>query len=213
MSAAGPRFRRLAVDVKSRGVCLALIQQLACPVVRVRRLDVRAAQLGAVEKVQLFEAIARMRSKAAALVRSGSALSLTDMAKQFGAEGLQGPRRRARGRGRHPPPPRARRAASTGTTPQRSRTPSRRVTAGTRGTHRADPRPRSGGSGLAGRASTMSGASMMSVARRRSTSTSGIIRRWDAGRSVHRRARGGGIDRYVEPGELRGGRTGSDGDC
>ena len=55
--------------------------------VRVRRLDVRAAQLGAVEKVQLFEAIARMRSKAAALVRSGSALSLTDMAKQFGAEG------------------------------------------------------------------------------------------------------------------------------
>ena len=57
---------------------------------------------------------------------------------------------------------------------------SRRVTAGTRGTHRADPRPRSGGSGLAGRASTMSGASMMSVARRRSTSTSGIIRRWDA---------------------------------
>ena len=87
MSAAGPRFRRLAVDVKSRGVCLALIQQLACPVVRVRRLDVRAAQLGAVEKVQLFEAIARMRSKAAALVRSGSALSLTDMAKQFGAEG------------------------------------------------------------------------------------------------------------------------------
>ena len=87
MSAAGSRFRRLAVDVKSRGVCLALIQQLACPVVRVRRLDVRAAQLGAVEKVQLFEAIARMRSKAAALVRSGSALSLTDMAKQFGAEG------------------------------------------------------------------------------------------------------------------------------
>ena len=87
MSAAGSRFRRLAVDVKSRGVCLALIQQLACPVVRVRRLDVRAAQLGAVEKVQLFEAIARMRSKAAALVRSGSALSLTDMAKQFGAGG------------------------------------------------------------------------------------------------------------------------------
>ena len=56
----GSRFRRLAVDVKFRGVCLALIQQLACPVVRVRRLDVRAAQLGAVEKVQLFEAIARM---------------------------------------------------------------------------------------------------------------------------------------------------------
>lgn len=87
MSAAGSRFRRLAVDVKSRGVCLALIQQLACPVVRVRRLDVRAAQLGAVEKVQLFEAIARMRSKASALVRSGSALSLTDMTNQFGAGG------------------------------------------------------------------------------------------------------------------------------
>jgi hypothetical protein len=87
MSAAGSRFRRLAVDVKSRGVCLALIQQLACPVVRVRRLDVRAAQLGAVEKVELFGAIARMRSKAAALVRSGSALSLTDIANEYGASG------------------------------------------------------------------------------------------------------------------------------
>ena len=135
MSAAGSRFRRLAVDVKSRGVCLALIQQLACPVVRVRRLDVRAAQLGAVEKLQLFEAIARMRSKAAALVRSGSALSLTDMAKQFGAGGAS--RASAAGRRARRTPSAAscsRRAASTGTTPPRSPTPSRRVTAGTRGT-------------------------------------------------------------------------------
>ena len=42
VSAASPKFRRLAVDVRSRGVCPALLSQLQSPVVRVRRLDVRA---------------------------------------------------------------------------------------------------------------------------------------------------------------------------
>jgi hypothetical protein len=57
------------------------VQQLASPVVRVRRLDVRAASLSAVEKVELFAAIARLRSKAAEIVRSASTVSLSEMAR------------------------------------------------------------------------------------------------------------------------------------
>ncbi len=63
VSAAGPRFRKLVVDVKSRGVCGALVAQLASPVVRVRRLEVRATALTPEEKSTLFDALRRLRAE------------------------------------------------------------------------------------------------------------------------------------------------------
>lgn len=86
MCAVGPKFRRLVVDIKSRGVCAALIHQLGSPLVRVRRLDVRRAALGFEEKEKLFAAVARLRSETACeLKRIASAPSLLDLAA-FGKE-------------------------------------------------------------------------------------------------------------------------------
>ena len=87
MCAVGPKFRRLVVDIKSRGVCAALIHQLGSPLVRVRRLDVRRApRSGFEEKEKLFAAVARLRSETACeLKRIASAPSLLDLAA-FGKE-------------------------------------------------------------------------------------------------------------------------------
>ena len=78
VSAASPKFRRLAVDVRSRGVCPALLSQLQSPVVRVRRLDVRAASLAPAEKIALFDAARRLRGRAAEMRRATSSQSLSD---------------------------------------------------------------------------------------------------------------------------------------
>ena len=78
VSAASPKFRRLAVDVRSRGVCPALLSQLQSPVVRVRRLDVRAASLAPAEKIALFDAARRLRGRAAEMRRATSSQSLND---------------------------------------------------------------------------------------------------------------------------------------
>jgi hypothetical protein len=82
VSAASPKFRRLAVDVRSRGVCPALVSQLQSPVVRVRRLDVRAASLAPAEKTALFDATRRLRGRAAEMRRSASSQSLCDEAER-----------------------------------------------------------------------------------------------------------------------------------
>ena len=82
VSAASPKFRRLAVDVRSRGVCPALVSQLQSPVVRVRRLDVRAASLAPAEKTALFDATRRLRGRAAEMRRSASTQSLRDEAER-----------------------------------------------------------------------------------------------------------------------------------
>ena len=82
VSAASPKFRRLAVDVRSRGVCPALVSQLQSPVVRVRRLDVRAASLAPAEKTALFDATRRLRGRAAEMRRSASTQSLCDDAER-----------------------------------------------------------------------------------------------------------------------------------
>jgi len=87
LSAAGPRFRRLTVDVRSRGVCAALVEQLTSPVVRVRHLEVRLASLGDEEKVHLFAAIARMGEQRGRALRSSSAVSLTDLASFVSGRG------------------------------------------------------------------------------------------------------------------------------
>ena len=78
VSAASPKFRRLAVDVRSRGVCPALLSQLQSPVVRVRRLDVRAASLAPAEKMALFDAARRLRGRAAEMRRATSSQSLSE---------------------------------------------------------------------------------------------------------------------------------------
>ena len=77
----GPHLRYLGVDVRSRGVCAALVQHLASPVVRVRRLDVRAARLAHAEKLELFAAVARLRSKAAMIRSVSSSSNLCDLSK------------------------------------------------------------------------------------------------------------------------------------
>ena len=51
------------MDLKSRGVCGALVAQLASPVVRVRRLEVRATALTPEEKSTLFDALRRLRAE------------------------------------------------------------------------------------------------------------------------------------------------------
>jgi hypothetical protein len=60
VSASGPKLETFSVDVRARGACGALTQQLTSPVVRVRRLDVRAgaAALAAEDKKRLFAAVA-----------------------------------------------------------------------------------------------------------------------------------------------------------
>lgn len=98
ISAAGPKFRRLAVDVKSRGVSPALVQQLASPLVRVRRLEVRAATLGDVEKAELFSAVARLRGRASEMARSSSCVSLSS-SFGFGAGAAGGDDGEAEARG------------------------------------------------------------------------------------------------------------------
>jgi hypothetical protein len=77
----GPSLRYLGVDVRSRGVCAALVQHLASPVVRVRRLDVRAARLAAAEKLDLFAAVARLRSQAAMIRSVSSSSNVCDLTK------------------------------------------------------------------------------------------------------------------------------------
>ena len=61
VSASGPALATFAVDVRARGACgAAALQQLVSPVVRVRRLDVRAGAraLDAEDKKRLFAAVA-----------------------------------------------------------------------------------------------------------------------------------------------------------
>ena len=118
VSAAGPRFRKLVVDVKSRGVCGALVAQLASPVVRVRRLEVRATTLTPEEKSTLFDALRRLRAEGEEpraraddaderlthLTLASCGLSAADaaaLAEALAAEGARG--------ASPPPPPRPRR--------------------------------------------------------------------------------------------------------
>ena len=60
VSASGPKLETFSVDVRARGACGALTQQLTSPVARVRRLDVRAgaAALASEDKKRLFAAVA-----------------------------------------------------------------------------------------------------------------------------------------------------------
>ena len=67
VSASGPSLATFAVDVRARGACGALVQQLTSPVVRARCLDVRAGTraLDTEDKKRLFAAVAVAASRAA----------------------------------------------------------------------------------------------------------------------------------------------------
>ena len=70
VSASGPSLATFAVDVRARGACGALVQQLTSPVVRARCLDVRAGTraLDTEDKKRLFAAVAVAASRAASCV-------------------------------------------------------------------------------------------------------------------------------------------------
>lgn len=82
VNSSGPKLLTFAVDVRARGACGALMQQLTSPVVRVRRLDVRAgvSALAAEDKKRLFAAVAVAASPASrdgSFSRSGGLRRLT----------------------------------------------------------------------------------------------------------------------------------------
>ena len=74
VNSSGPKLVTFEVDVRARGACGALMQQLTSPVVRVRRLDVRAGAhaLAAEDKKRLFAAVAVAASPASRASGSSS---------------------------------------------------------------------------------------------------------------------------------------------